>query len=335
MDLMNAVVLPAYNQNILRAMLSLKIKEVETLKPGEDEVLVKMHASVVNPSDIAFLRGGYNIVKSLPAIPGFEGSGTIVETGNNVENLVGLNVSCFVQSDKSGTWAEYFVANKNDIIVLSEEMELDPAAAFSVNPFTAYGLVKIAKCKKSKAIIQNASGGQVAQFIRKLANLEGIQVINIVRKESTLGKLSEQGEQYVLCEQDDTFVGNLTSLALDLNATTAFDAVGGTLAGLMFNAMPKNSEMVVYGGLSGKKISDINEMDIIFGNKRITGFNLNDWKNQMPLAEFESISQELQKKFISGDLKNNYQGSVNMPDIVDGLKAYLGNMSDGKILIKP
>ena len=256
---MKAVVLPQYNNNVLRAMLSLKVEELPVPKPGPKEVVVKMHAASCNPSDIAFIRGVYNIVKPLPATPGFEASGEVTAAGSEAKHLKGKQVSCFVQSEKSGTWAEYFLVHKDDLMVVSEDFDKDQAAAFSVNPFTAYGLIEIAKMRESEAIIQNASGGQVAAFVRQLAKKENIDVIDIVRKPELAARL--QGEnRNTLCETDEDFLDQLKALATELKATTAFDAVGGLVSGQMFNAMVPDSEMIVYGGLSGKRITEIDEM---------------------------------------------------------------------------
>ena len=107
---MKAVILPAYNKNVLRAMLSLKVEEIPIPIPQKDEVLIKIEATPCNPSDIAFMQGGYNIVKTLPSVPGFEGAGTVVSTGDSSEakKLFKKPVSCFTQEDSHGTWAEYF-----------------------------------------------------------------------------------------------------------------------------------------------------------------------------------------------------------------------------------
>jgi len=332
---MKAVLLPDYNQNVLRAMLSLRIEEFQTPVPEADEVVINLFAAACNPSDIAFICGGYNIIKPVPAIPGFEASGEVIKTGANAQSLFGKNVSCFVQSDKSGTWAEEFVANKNDLVVLDEKMDLNQGAAFSVNPFTAYGLIELSKLRGSKAIVQNAGGGQVAEFIRRLAEENNIDVINIVRKKETVDTLKKAGEKYVLCEQENDLLENLKTLSGELNATIAFDAVGGELAGSMVNAMPKNTELVVYGGLSGKRISDVNEMDLIFKRKKISGFNLIDWKESLEKDGFSEISKTLQEKFISGKLKTEFQATTSLNTIVNGLKTYIKNMSSGKLLIKP
>ena len=332
---MKSIVLPAYNKNVLRAILSLQIQERELPVPRDNEVLIKTHAAPVNPSDIAFIQGGYNIVKTLPAAPGFEGSGIIADAGKHARHLIGKKVSSFVQDDRDGTWAEYFVAHENDLIVLQDNMDMDQAACFTVNPFTAYGMIEIALLRESRAIIQNAGGGQVAAFIRTMAREHGIEVINIVRKPETATKLKQEGVKHVLAQNDELFEEQLKTLAAELNASLAFDAVGGELAGQMFNALTDDAELVVYGGLSNKPLSGIDVMDVIFRNKIISGFNLMDWKNELDETDFEEISGKLQSKFINGTYKTEIREAVSLEDFVKGLKAYLGDMSGGKILIKP
>ncbi|MFK5856851.1 MAG: zinc-binding dehydrogenase [Bacteroidota bacterium] len=332
---MKSITLPSYNKNIIRAMLGLKVTEIETPKPGNNDVIIKVHAAPVNPSDIAFIQGNYNVVKTLPATPGFEASGKVIDAGKNTKSLIGKNVSCFVQDDRSGTWSEYVIAHIDDVILLKDEMELDQAACFTVNPFTAYGMFEIALMHESKAIIQNASGSQVALFVRKMAAENNIKVIDIVRKKESADKLINDGTEYVLIETDEDFENKLADLAKQLNATVAFDAVGGILSGMMYNAMPADSELVVYGGLSGKQITDIDVMEVIFNNKIISGFNLMDWKAELEDGEFESISEKLQDKFIAGDYKTNIRESFSLDNIVKGLRSYISDMSSGKILIKP
>ncbi len=332
---MKSVVLPDYNKNVLRALLSLKINNVELPELKEDEVLIKTSASVCNPSDIAFIQGVYNIVKPVPAIPGFEGAGEIVKEGKNVAGLVGKKVSAFVQSNSSGTWSEYFVAKTSDIILLDQNMPDEQAACFTVNPFTAYGMFERAKQLKTQAIIQNASGSQVAAFLRKMAEEEGMQMIDIVRKEETAKILKGEGAKHVLVESDENFDDQLKQITSELKARMAYDAVGGPLSGKIYNALSPHSEMMVYGGLSNKPMSDLNVMGAIFHNKIVSGFNLIDWKSGLSQKEFDRISLYLQKKFIDGIYKTKIDKVVEIDNILSGLKSYLGNMSAGKLLIKP
>jgi NADPH:quinone reductase-like Zn-dependent oxidoreductase len=330
---MKGVVLPQYNKNIIRALLSLKPEEKVLRKPDKDEVVIKMHAAPCNPSDIAFMQGGYNIVKTLPSIMGFEGSGTVVDAGEEAKHLTGKKVSCFVQNDSDGTWADYLITKKENIIVLKDAMDMDQAACFTVNPFTAYGMMDIARVNESKAIVLNAAGGQVPQFMRAMAAEEGMESINIVRKEETAALLKEEGVKHVLIETEDDFAEKLKTMCVELKATTAFDAVGGALTGIMFNAMPTDSELILYGGLSNKPASGLDTLPLIFNQKTIYGFSLPDWKEE--LYDFEEISEHLQDLFIKGTLQTKIQGSTSIDKVVKGLRNYIANMSGGKVLIKP
>jgi len=332
---MKSTTLPSYNKNIIRAMLSLKVAETDKPSLSKDDVLIQVHAAPINPSDIAFIQGLYNVVKTLPAVPGFEASGTVIDAGKNAKDLIGRNVSCFMQDDRSGTWSEYIVTNRRDTILLKDGMDMDQAACFTVNPFTAFGMFEIALLRKSKAIIQNAAGSQVASIIRMMAKENGIKVIDIVRKQESANLLFSRGAEYVLIETNDGFTEQLNTLAKKLDATVAFDAVGGYISGLMFNALQPDSELVVYGGLSNKPIEGIDVMDVIFNNKIISGFNLMDWKAEFEDGEFEKISNKLQDKFISGDYYTKISDSFKLDDIVKGLRSYISNMSSGKVLIKP
>jgi NADPH:quinone reductase-like Zn-dependent oxidoreductase len=147
--------------------------------------------------------------------------------------------------------------------------------------------------------------------------------------------LQTQGAKHVLYENDENFEEQLIALSASLQATTAFDAVGGKLSGMMLNALAPDSEMVVYGGLSGKPMENIDVMGPIFQNKILSGFNLIDWKNELEEGEFEQISEKLQNKFIEGAYKTTIQGSTTLNNIVKGLRNYISNMSAGKILIRP
>jgi NADPH:quinone reductase-like Zn-dependent oxidoreductase len=188
-----SVILPAYNNNLIRAIIGIKTgeRELPALKPGQ--VLIKMEAAPCNPSDIAFIRGGYNITKPIPAVPGFEGAGVVVDTGSNTKEMLGKRVSSFTQAEVDGTWAEFFIADAKDCIVMKNELDFDQGACLSINPFTAWGLVEMAAVSNCKAIVQNAAGGQVAEFIRVLADLKGIAVINIVRKHEHIVMLKDRG----------------------------------------------------------------------------------------------------------------------------------------------
>jgi NADPH:quinone reductase-like Zn-dependent oxidoreductase len=193
----------------------------------------------------------------------------------------------------------------------------------------------MAVSRNCRAIIQNASGGQVAGFVRYFASVKNIKVIEIARKKETADQLRSKGIENVLYEQSEDFDGQLKSLARQLDATMAFDAVGGINSAKILHSMPDGSLLLVYGALSGKNLSEIDFMDIIFKNKSITGFNLVKWKEELPKGDFERIADHIQELIILEKIRTNIQAIFEIDNIVEGLKKYIGNMSSGKVLLKP
>jgi NADPH:quinone reductase len=334
-DKMKALTISAYNSNLIRAMQGIKMEEREMPLPGAGEVMVKVLLAAVNPSDIAFLRGGYNIIKTLPAIPGFEGAGVIVKTGRGVdEKLIGRRVSFFSQSDKGGTWAEYVVIGQSDFILAGDIIPDEQAACLFVNPFTAKGMLDHVHNNGHQALIQSAAMGQVGKFIRFFAAEHDMQVINLVRKEQHVEELSAQGERYVLNITAEDFPDALRRMAADTGATAALDVVGGELTGKILNAMPAGAEVILYGGLSGAAVGSISPLEVIFKNKVLWGFNLGDWLQALDAKERTSVSQQIIHLFEQKKLETKISQIVALEQYYDGLRSYISNMSAGKVLFK-
>jgi NADPH:quinone reductase-like Zn-dependent oxidoreductase len=327
--------LPTYNLNLIRGMLSLQYKEVKLPELKVEELLIKTSFASINPSDIAFMQGVYGIQKKLPVIPGFEGSGIVIDAGEKVKHLIGQKVAAFVQQDQEGTWAEHFIAKQNDIVLLKDDFPLEKAAMIAINPFTAYGLMEKVEVFETKAIIQNAAGGMVAKWIQVLAKEKGIPLINIVRKQEQQSQLSKHNE-YVLNSSSVDFESDLNKLSKSLNANFIIDAVAGEESAVMLNSLPKNrvGKLLIYGGLSGKKIANIDPIKIIFHQKSIEGFNLVQWKKEKSTLELQNISKDIQLKINSSPHLFEINTTFAGDQIKMALKTYIKNMSLGKVLLK-
>ncbi len=333
MKKIKSVILPAYNRNIIRAIIGLETGERKLPALQPNDVLIKMEAAPINPSDIAFIRGEYNVDKQVPAVPGFEGVGIVEDANPIVQGLIGKRVSCFVQGDNDGTWAEYFITNADNCIVIKDELAIEQAACLSINPFTAYALFEIAKEKGCDSIVQNAASGQVAEFVRVFAKMEGVKVINIVRKQEQVEDLKSAGEEIVLNSTEEGFAKQLKELSQELKASIAFDAVGGEITGMLINNMPAGSDVILYGGLSGLDIAGIDSLGIIFGNKKLYGFDLNKWIAVKKGDEFQKVANEIQNMIIAGDLTTEIQSSFSLDDVVSAIRIYIKSMSAGKVLL--
>src|SRR5206468_2491339 len=134
----------------------LKLVEKPTPKPAHGDVLIKVAASPVHPSDLTFLRGLYGIKKPLPVIPGFEGSGVVV-AGKGLPGSLYIGRKVSFASGDDGAWAEYTVAPAMQTIPLLGGISLEQGATLFVNPLTALTLVTIARSEGHSAIIQTAA----------------------------------------------------------------------------------------------------------------------------------------------------------------------------------
>ena len=334
---MKAILLTEYHNNLSDLLKNLEVREIKTAPLKDDDVLVKIDGSPCNPSDIAFMRAMYGVSKRLPTVPGFEGSGIIVETGSSAEAKALLNkrVSCFAQNDEIGTWAEYFKTSWHNCIPVSDKIAPEQAACFFVNPFTAFGLFETAINYGYKCIIQNAAAGQVGRFIRVMAKEKGIRLINIVRRPQHEELLKAEGEEFVLNMRDKSFAENFDQLMLKGEPCIAFDAVGGEHSGFLINNMSAESRLLVYGGLSAKAIGEIDVLEIIFKGKKIEGFNLGSWIATKNKAEKDEISAYLQELILSKKCETKIQRIIGFDEIREGLYQYLTKMSDGKVILKP
>src|SRR5580698_4944044 len=131
---MRAVLLKEFHSVLL------VVEDISTPEPKAEQVLVKMAAAPINPSDLVFLRNQYGIKKKLPIVPGFEGSGTVVASNAGLYGrwLMGKRVACHAPEKGNGTWAEFMATDTARIIPLTKAVTLEQGASLLVNPLTAW-----------------------------------------------------------------------------------------------------------------------------------------------------------------------------------------------------
>lgn len=322
--------------NPLKAIQSLKIVEKEKPQPGPGEVLVKMEAAPCNPSDILFLQGLYGVKKTFPAVPGWEGAGTVVASGGGLiaRWLVGKRVACGGQAPTDGTWAEYYVAKASNCIPLKPTVSFEQGATLIINPITAYGLVERAKIRGSKALIQTAGASQVGRMVQVIANFFKLPLISIVRRDDQKESLKKEGAEFVINSSYSNWTKELSSLAKKLNATTAFDAIGGSITGDLLRAMPPASEILVYGALSLEPCSGIDATELIFHKKSVRGFWLTEYLTTSSFFTMMRASNHIQNWMGSGIFQTKIQKEVGFEEFSEALLDYQENMTAGKVILK-
>ncbi len=325
---MRALVLHAYDE-----LDRLVIEEQPVPQPQAGHVLVRMHASPINPSDLAFLRGVYSR-KKLPVIPGIEGSGVVVAAGRGLyaQALVGRRVACIAGGDGAGgAWAEYLTVPALTCIPLKSSVSLEQGAMHFVNPLTAWLLIAEARRNHARAIVQTAAAGALGKMIIRLAQQQNIVSINLVRRQEQAATLQQLGAQFVLNTGTDDFEQRLHELCRAENARLAFDAVGGEMAGKVLHAMPHGARLISYGALSMEPLT-LDPRAFISTGKKMEGFHLGRAVVELGfMARVQAVRQV--RNMLAHELHSDIQARVPLEEVVSAIQRYSQNMSAGKILL--
>jgi NADPH2:quinone reductase len=269
-----------------RGTLELSLEEVSVPEPGPDEVVVKVDAAPINPSDLALLTAFADLsqasqsgtaerpVISAPipeaAMPllqgrvgdslpvGNEGAGEVVAAGSSdaAQTLLGRTVGLF----GGETYGQYRCANVMQCLPLEEGTTAVAGASCFVNPMTALGMVETMRRDGHTAIVHTAAASNLGQMLNRLCLQDDIALVCVVRKPAQADLLREQGARYVVNSSDSDFAAQLTEAVAQTGATLAFDAIGGgKLVGRILNCMEvaaarKMSEYNRYGSDTYKQV---------------------------------------------------------------------------------
>ena len=310
-----------------------RVDQVPVPAVGPGQVLIRVTAAPINPSDVAFMKGGYGNPKAFPLIPGFEGSGTVVAAGPGLYSrfLSGKRVACATNAAYGGTWAEYVLTTASSCIPLPQNISLEQGAGAIVNPMTALAFFEMAKQENHSAIVSTAAAGALGRMILRLGVRKNIPVIHIVRREEQVRLLHSLGGEHVLNSTDPDFTNRLRALSAQLKATLILDAVGGEMTGLMMNASPFGSVVVIYGFLSAEQ-PKIDTRLLAKEDKRVVGFFLPNWlKRQGPFATMKAMRSV--RKLLATDLSTTVQKTFHLTEIQKALDCVQEPTSPGKVLL--
>ena len=253
-------------RSLIRAdgTLEVSLAEVPTPVPKADEVVVRIEATPVNPSDLGLLFGAADmstarqtgtgarpvieatvpearraamagrVGQSLPV--GNEGAGTVVAAGDSDEAraLMGKTVAIL----GGAMYAQYRAIKARQCLVLPDGTRAADGASCFVNPLTSQGMVETMRAEGHKALVHTAAASNLGQMLNRICLADGVPLVNIVRSESQAALLRAQGAVHVCDSQAADFTERLTDALVATGATIAFDAVGGgTLASQILACM--------------------------------------------------------------------------------------------------
>ena len=246
------------------AVLELSLAEVETPDPKPDQILIRVEAAPINPSDMGLLfaaadmsraeAGGTpdrpvvtakltpaimsamagRVGQSLPA--GNEGAGVVVEAGSapEAQALVGKTVSL----RGGGMYAQYRLARASEVLPMPEGITPAQAASAYVNPLTVLGMVETMRLEGHTALIHTAAASNLGQMLQRVCVADGIPLVNVVRKPEQEKILRDLGATHVVNSSSPTFMDDLVDACSETGATLGFDAIGGgRIAGQILTAI--------------------------------------------------------------------------------------------------
>ncbi|TMM48851.1 zinc-binding dehydrogenase [Qipengyuania marisflavi] len=287
--------------------LTVELADATFPAPTGNQVLVKMEAAPINPSDLALLFGPADlenadfspgkVVAKMPEpfntgskgrhgqrMPvGNEGAGTVIATGDSdmAKALMGQRVACV----PGNAFSQYCLADAPMCLPLGDLSSEDGASGF-VNPMTALGFVENAKMDGQKAIVHSAAASNLGQMLNRICQEDGIALVNIVRSEAQVDLLKGQGAEYVVNSAEDDFMAQLRTAIDTTDAYYGFDPIGGgQMVDYCFKAMEqvavgKMTEFSRYGSNQAKKMHIYGRLDL--GPTILTpsygfGFTLTGW----------------------------------------------------------
>uniref|UniRef100_A0A914C7Y3 Enoyl-[acyl-carrier-protein] reductase, mitochondrial n=1 Tax=Acrobeloides nanus TaxID=290746 RepID=A0A914C7Y3_9BILA len=289
-----------------REVLSLTKVEVKS-ELAPKEVLVKWYASPVNPLDINKIEGGYVHKPSLPAIGGSEGAGVVEKIGNNVYEL--KPGDAVISSNLNVPyWTEYNVQDSSQLIKIDKRIDLISAATFSINPPTAYIMLKeYVDLNPGDFIIQNSANSGVGRYVIQLARAFGLKSINLIRDRPNVqelkNELNQLGADYVFTEDVFKSEGRKLMSSLNKPIRLAMNGVGGRSSLYISSALEYGGTLVTYGGMS-RKAHEISTGSFVFKNLRAFGCAVGPWVQQPENKEkVKKMFDHLEKLCLDGTLK--------------------------------
>ncbi len=178
----------------------LQIKTEPWPSPAAGEAVVQMLAAPINPADINAIEGKYPARREVPAVPGFEGAGVVVETGADVSTI--RKGALVILPHNIGTWREAVAVKANDLVAVPPEIDPVSAAMLKINPMTAWRLLHdYVDLARGDWVIQNAANSAVGRAVIQIARELGFKTVNVVRRPELIDELQRDGGDVVLVDR--------------------------------------------------------------------------------------------------------------------------------------
>eukprot|EP00742_Colponemidia_sp_Colp-10_P007995 GILJ01008627.1.p1 GENE.GILJ01008627.1~~GILJ01008627.1.p1 ORF type:complete len:379 (-),score=48.22 GILJ01008627.1:148-1176(-) len=261
----------------------LSMQEEEISQPEASQVVVKMLASPMNPSDFNMVEGVYDLLPELPAVGGNEGVGVVVAKGSAVQHL---QIHDWVIPNKPtlGTWRTYAKAEESQFLRVSSDIPVEYAATLSVNPCSAYRmLTDFENLQPGDVVIQNGANSTVGQAVIQIARDRNIKTINIVRNrpniEALTAELKDLGADAVITDEVASTPAIKDVIKEIGQPKLGLNCVGGQSSAELARLLKFGGSLVTYGGMSRRPVTIPTGL-LIFKDIKVRGFWMSRWLSE-------------------------------------------------------
>jgi NADPH:quinone reductase-like Zn-dependent oxidoreductase len=357
--------------------LRVSVEEVQRPALGDNDILVQVMATPINPSDLGLLLAGADLstfrsvgTPDRPAVEaqispgslaglqarfgdslpvGNESAGVVVDAGSSPEaqSLMGKTVAVL----GGAMYAEYRAVDMEGALVLPDGTDPRAGASMFVNPLTALGMTETMRLEGHTALVHTAAASNLGQMLNKICISDGIDLVNIVRKDSQEALLRSIGAVHVVNSSKDSFEDDLTAALTATKATIAFDATGGgQLAGQILAAMERAASSYEAGAYS-RYGSTTHKQVYIYGglDRRPTEFQRNfgmawsigGWLLPYFLAAVGAeVGERLRKRVVDEmhtTFASSYTREISLAEVVDPaiINVYAQQATGEKVLVTP
>jgi trans-2-enoyl-CoA reductase len=291
--------------------------------PAANEVLVKMSAAPINPADLNQIEGKYPVRWELPATPGFEGAGIVVESGSDVDGLTSGKL--VILPHNIGTWRDAVAVKAEDLVVVPDGIEPVQAAMLKINPLTAWRLLHdYVDLQKGDWLIQNAANSAAGRDVIHIAHELDYKTVNVVRRAELIDELRGEGGDVVLVDGDN-LRDEVKSATGGASIRLGLNSVGGDSALRLANCLAPGGTLVSFGAMSLQPLKIPTGL-FIFKDLRFRGIWINKWYDNATPSERMETFQPLFDMASRGLLKTKVEKAYPLSEV----KAAVAHASQGK-----
>jgi len=309
-------------------VLKVEYKRIEP--PKDNEVIVRMLARPINPSDLIPISGAYSHRISLPNIPGYEGVGIVEEVGPLVsKNLIGKRV---LPLRGEGTWQELVKTSAEFAVPILDSIDDFTASQLYINPITAWvTCTEVLKLRPNDVLLVNACGSSIGHIFVQLSKILGFRLIAVTRNNKYTKDLLHLGASYVIDTSNVPLYETVMELTNGMGADAAIDSVGGSSGNDLAFCVHPNGNFITIGLLSG---IPVNWADIVNKAKvNASIFHLRNWNKNVSTDKWQETFNHLisliNDKKLSLMMVNSQYDLINVKKavaVVESLKETKGKV---------